>query len=186
MMMDRYKYLVRGKANAFFLVGGDREDLIQEGMIGLFKAIGSFDGNKNDSFVMYARLCITRQMCTAVKLSKRKKNRPLNESLPFESLFEGEENPEDKAKGSNFDRGSGRNSNPEDVLIDKESTRQLEDNIHRQLSNFEGKVFSLYAAGRSVGEIADMLGKEPKSIDNALCRLRRKLKTALAKDGILW
>lgn len=161
-MLNRYKKQVRGKANTLYLVGADKDDLIQEGMIGLFKAIREFNPEKNESFGAFAQLCITRQMYSAIKASKRKKNQPLND---YVSLYEEE---------------VSFSQNPEESVIDRETTQQLEGMLMERLSKMERQVLSMHTAGYSCQQIAAELCKDPKSIDNALQRLRRKLKTVLA------
>lgn len=178
-MLDRYKYLVRGKANALYLVGADKDDLIQEGMIGLFKALREYDPKKNDSFAAFAQLCISRQMYTAVKLSQRKKNWPLNDYISFDGFFGGEDQNEDK-KSKKSVYPADTKTNPEESLIDREQAVLLEERITALLSDMEKKVLGYYTQGISCNEIARRMKKDPKSIDNALQRLRRKLKTVLA------
>lgn len=161
-MLNRYKHIVRGKANTLYLVGADKDDLIQEGMIGLVKAIREYDAEKNDSFAAFAQLCVTRQMYTAIKASQRKKNQPLNDYVSiYESAFL-------------------FSQNPEESVIDREKTQQLESILEEKLSKMERQVLAMHTAGYSCQQIAQGLGKDPKSIDNALQRLRRKLKTVLA------
>lgn len=161
-MLNRYKNLVRAKANTLYLVGADKDDLIQEGMIGLFKAIKEYDQEKNESFGAFAQLCVTRQMYTAIKASQRKKNQPLND---YVSLYE---------SAVLFSQ------NPEESVIDREKTKQLETILEERLSQMERQVLAMHTAGYSCQQIAQGMGKDPKSIDNALQRLRRKLKTVLA------
>lgn len=178
-MLDRYKYLVRGKANALYLVGADKDDLIQEGMIGLFKAIREYDSKKNDSFAAFAQLCISRQMYTAVKLSQRKKNWPLNDYISFDGFFGGDDQNEEKQSKKSIYPADTK-TNPEESLIDREQAVLLEERIAALLSDMEKKVLEYYTQGISCNEIARLMKKDPKSIDNALQRLRRKLKTVLA------
>lgn len=161
-MLNRYKNLVRAKANTLYLVGADKDDLIQEGMIGLFKAIREYLPEKNESFGAFAQLCVTRQMYTAIKASQRKKNQPLND---YVSLYE---------------NAVLFSQNPEESMIDREKTQQLENLLAERLSMLEQQVLSMHTAGYTCQQIAHSLGKEPKSVDNALQRLRRKLKTVLA------
>lgn len=161
-MLNRYKGMVRGKANALYLVGSDKDDLIQEGMIGLFKAVREYDPGKNESFGAFAQLCVTRQMYSAIKASQRKKNWPLND---YVSLDEG---------------AVLLSQTPEESVIDREKAQQLESILQEKLSKMERQVLNLHAAGYSCQQIAESMGKDAKSIDNALQRLRRKLKTVLA------
>lgn len=175
-MLNRYKNMVRSRAMTLFLVGADKEDLIQEGMIGLFKAIREYDPERNDSFSAFARLCVMRQMYSAIKASQTKKNSPLNNYVPFESLTE----PEDARTGKGMEQLSGFQKNPEDFVINRERNLFLESRLMEVLSSFEKKVLSLYSEGTSYQRMAEVLGKDQKSIDNALWRIRKKLKTVLA------
>ncbi|MBE6037012.1 MAG: sigma-70 family RNA polymerase sigma factor [Clostridiales bacterium] len=168
-----YKDTVRRKAQLFFLAGGDPEDLIQEGMIGLFQALRSYDPEKNTSFRTFADLCITRQIQTAVKSAARQKHLPLNTSLslhrPLESGAEGlrETTLEETLP-------SGAQSDPETRLLLKEALESLWDK-EGVFSDMERSVWSLYLQGQSYSQIAAALGKSPKTVDNALQRTKRKL-----------
>lgn len=170
-IMDKYKYLVRKRANAMFLIGGDTDDLIQEGMIGLFKAIRDFNVDKDASFYHFADLCITRQIYHAVEASQRKKHLPLNTyvSLNAQMGQEGEETFLDVLE-------SFENSNPEQLLIEREDARAIREKLKDDLSRFEQQVVQLYLQGLSYRQIAEQLDKEPKAIDNALQRIRAKIK----------
>lgn len=169
-IMDKYKNLVRKRANAMFLIGGDTDDLIQEGMIGLFKAIRDFQMERDVSFYHFADLCITRQIYHAVEASQRKKHQPLNTyvSLNAEMGQEGE--------GTLLDLlESFENMNPEQLLIDRENTRAVQEKLKKNLSFFEQQVLQLYLRGMNYRQIAEELEKEPKAIDNALQRIRGKI-----------
>ncbi len=170
-IMDKYKNLVRKRANAMFLIGGDTDDLIQEGMIGLFKAIRDFNVDKDASFYHFADLCITRQIYHAVEASQRKKHLPLNTyvSLNAQMGQEGEETFLDVLE-------SFENSNPEQLLIQREDARAIREKLKDGLSRFEQQVVQLYLQGLSYRQIAEQLDKEPKAIDNALQRIRAKIK----------
>lgn len=170
-IMDKYKNLVRKRANAMFLIGGDTDDLIQEGMIGLFKAIRDFNVDKDASFYHFADLCITRQIYHAVEASQRKKHLPLNTyvSLNAQMGQEGEETFLDVLE-------SFENSNPEQLLIEREDARAIREKLKDDLSRFEQQVVQLYLQGLSYRQIAEQLDKEPKAIDNALQRIRAKIK----------
>lgn len=182
-MLNRYKNLVRSKAAALYLVGADKEDLIQEGMIGLFKAIREYDREKCDSFAAFAGICVTRQMYSAIKYFNTKKNQPLNNYISID-LFETAEDAEQVSGGNGtYDGIESWQKNPESSLIDKERTNQLEEKIMSQLSEMERQVLSYYTAGFPYQRIAELMGKEPKSIDNALQRIRKKLKTVLAGNS---
>lgn len=170
-IMDKYKNLVRKRANAMFLIGGDTDDLIQEGMIGLFKAIRDFNVDKDASFYHFADLCITRQIYHAVEASQRKKHLPLNTyvSLNAQMGQEGEETFLDVLESFEY-------SNPEQLLIEREDARAIQKKLRDDLSRFERQVVQLYLQGMSYRQIAEQLGKEPKAIDNALQRIRTKIK----------
>lgn len=162
-LLNRYGGLVRREARKFFLAGADEEDLIQEGMIGLFKAVKNYDKEKSASFSTFASLCVKRQIYTTVTASKRKKHGPLNNYI---SLFnvQGEE-----------DRFMEEDTNPEQVLIQKENISDYYKKIETKLSSFEKDVMELYLSGENYVEIAVKLDKPKKSIDNAIQRIRRKL-----------
>lgn len=170
-IMDKYKNLVRKRANAMFLIGGDTDDLIQEGMIGLFKAIRDFNVDKDTSFYHFADLCITRQIYHAVEASQRKKHLPLNTyvSLNAQMGQEGEETFLDVLESFEY-------SNPEQLLIEREDARAIREKLKDDLSRFERQVLQLYLQGLSYQQIAEQLDKEPKAIDNALQRIRAKIK----------
>ena len=163
-LMEKYKELVRKKARAMFLIGGDTDDLIQEGMIGLFKAIQDYRSDREASFHTFAGICIDRQLYSAVKNSTRQKHIPLNS---YVSLSEEEETGTLEGLWS---------ENPEALVIDRENTGLLEKEISKALSPMENKVFDLYLRGYGYVQIAEMMGKKPKSIDNALQRIRMKIR----------
>lgn len=174
---DKYKNLVRSKAKSMFILGADNEDLIQEGMIGLFKAVRDFDSGRDASFHTFAELCISRQMYTAVQASKRQKHFPLN---TYVSLDSGNVTPDDQ-EGLNLaellaDRAE---LSPEELFLDKERVAYLEEAIDRELSDFERQVLDLYMTGMSYSEIAKVLGRDEKATDNALQRLKAKIRKML-------
>lgn len=178
-MLTKYKNLVKNKAKALFLIGGDKEDLIQEGMIGLYKAIRDYSPEKDSTFYSFADLCSSRQMYSAIKASNRKKNIPLN---TYVSLYTPaySENADFEDKETLADVViQNKISNPEELVIDKESTSMLEYELVRHLSQFEKSVLDLYLHDYSYLQIAGKLKKEPKSIDNALQRIRLKLTMVL-------
>ena len=168
----RYKPVVRGKARTYYLVGGDSEDIIQEGMIGLYKAICDFDPAKHSGFKSFANLCITRHIQTVVKLSMRKKHSPLNNYVSFEQTMDSTEDSDlslaDLLTGSEDD-------NPENQIISREQSEVIFREIQTKLSSMERDVLSLYVKGFSYQQIAQMMNKAPKSIDNALTRIKKKL-----------
>lgn len=164
-IMEKYKNLVRSKAQSMYILGADREDLIQEGMIGLFKAVQSYQPDKDASFRTFAGMCIDRQLYSAIQNSNRQKHMPLNSYI---SLSE-EPEETDELEGSWWE-------NPENIIIDQESTRSLEQEIHRALSSMENRVLEYYLKGYGYIQIAKIMGKTPKSIDNALQRIRGKIR----------
>jgi len=172
-LMDKYKNLVRSKAKTLFLVGADKEDLIQEGMIGLYKAIRDFDAGKEATFRSFAELCISRQMYTAIKSSNTKKNQPLNNYVSFDSmvLTEGVDGPVENMLGLEAEKIS----NPEQMVIDKESASVLEYTLVGRLSKMEREVLFYYLRDFNYQQIAQAMKKEPKAVDNALQRIKKKL-----------
>lgn len=167
-ILAKYKPLVRKRANALFLIGGDTDDLIQEGMIGLFKAIRDYKADQDTSFYHFANLCIERQMYTAVEASRRKKHAPLNSYI---SLYD-----DSGVNGTALaDVLTGRaDENPEYMLIDKESVKQCLDEVSKNLSKMEKQVFDYMLEGFNYQQIAEKMGKSPKAIDNAIQRMRSK------------
>lgn len=179
LIMDKYKDLVRKKAGSMYILGADREDLIQEGMIGLFKAIRDYDSGRDASFATFADLCVSRQMYTAVQASGRQKHLPLNTYISLSQPADGENGTGDAELGGLFAGSAG--GNPEEALIDKENVEYLERMIERELSPFEKQVLDLYRTGMPYGQIARVLGRDEKSTDNALQRIKNKLRRALQK-----
>ena len=179
-IMNKYKNLVRSKAKSMYILGADTEDLIQEGMIGLFKAIRDYDPGRDASFYTFAELCISRQMYTAVQASSRKKHMPLNSYI---SLYATNENESGESFGEEFINFLGFEpvKNPEQLLIDKENVISLEKKIEEELSAFEKQVLDLYLTGMSYSQIARVLGRDEKSTDNALQRMKSKIRKVIAK-----
>ncbi len=173
---DKYKNLVRSKAKSMFILGGDNEDLIQEGMIGLFKAVRDYDAGRDASFYTFADLCISRQMYTAVQASNRQKHLPLNNYVPIHGSSSGEEKEEATLLQTLASRVE---LNPEEVFLDKERVAYLEQAIDKELSSFEKQVLDLYMTGMPYTQIAKVLGRDAKSTDNALQRLKGKIKKML-------
>ena len=174
---DKYKNLVRSKAKSMFILGADNEDLIQEGMIGLFKAVRDFDSGRDASFHTFAELCISRQMYTAVQASKRQKHFPLNTYI---SLDSGDSAPDDQEGRHLAELLADRTElSPEELFLDKERVAYLEEAIDRELSDFERQVMDLYITGMSYSEIAKVLGRDEKATDNALQRLKTKIRKML-------
>jgi len=171
-IMDKYKYLVKKKAKAMYLLGGENDDLIQEGMIGLFKAVRDFDIKQDMSFASFADLCISRQMYTAIKLSQRQKHIPLNS---YVSLYESvEENEEEKRQPLIERLKTIKDNNPEELFLDKEYFSIVEQELRNRLSDLESRVLHLHLMGEDYRSIAKLLDKSPKSIDNALQRIKQK------------
>ncbi len=180
VLIARYKNLVRKNAHALYLIGGDREDLIQEGMIGLYKAIRDYDKEKSAGFATFANLCISRQMYTAVQASNTRKNQPLNDYLSFDAPLpaEGGEGAWEMA-GTVFLplRWYLQNTagNPEEMVIDRESEQQMEEYLKSRLSSFELEVLKAYMEEENYARVAKRLGRSSKTVDNALQRIRKKL-----------
>ena len=174
---DKYKNLVRSKAKSMFILGADNEDLIQEGMIGLFKAVRDFDSGRDASFHTFAELCISRQMYTAVQASKRQKHFPLNTYISLDSG----DSAVDGQEGIHLTEllADRAEQSPEELFLDKERVAYLEEAIDRELSDFERQVLDLYMTGMSYTEIAKVLGRDEKATDNALQRLKAKIRKML-------
>ena len=174
-ILKKYRNFVRSKAKPFFIVGADKEDILQEGMIGLFKAIRDYDEEKTVSFRAFAELCVTRQIITAVKAATRQKHIPLNSYISLNKPMS-EEDPDktlmDMMKNSHI-------SDPEQLIISKEEMKLIEEKTKEMLSEFETRVLSLYLKGYSYNEISEKLCKHPKSVDNALQRIKRKFEKYL-------
>ena len=176
---DKYKNLVRSKAKSMFILGADSDDLIQEGMIGLFKAVRDYDMGRDASFYTFAELCISRQMYTAVQASKRQKHQPLN---TYVSLDTGNSSGEgDEKEGLNLGEllADRAELSPEELFLDKERVAYLEKAIEEELSDFERQVLDLYMTGMSYTQIARVRGRDEKATDNALQRLKTKIKKML-------
>lgn len=173
-LINKYSKLVRFKARTHFIIGADKEDVIQEGMIGLFKAICDFNSQKG-SFFSFANLCIDRQIFTAVKLANRKKHLPLNNYFSLNtSSFD--ENLTYQYIDFIFDKN---NLNPEELFIDKEDIFYIKNFINQKLSSFEKNVLRFYLAGKTYSEISIILRKNQKSVDNAIQRIRKKFINSL-------
>ena len=180
-LIQKYQKLVRAKARSYFLIGADKEDIIQEGMIGLFKAVRDFRRERMTAFKSFAEHCIYKQIVTAIKTASRKKHSPLNSYISLDKpMYSDESNvtlldvmPEEKI------------TNPETIMIKKESINDIELKIHSSLSYFEQKVLALYIDGQSYLEISERLNTSIKSIDNALQRAKRKLSGDISKLEVL-
>lgn len=178
-LLEKYKYLVRSKAKALFLIGGDKDDLIQEGMIGLYKAIRDYQSNRDNSFFNFADLCISRQIYSAIQASNRKKNIPLNTYISLYSPAYGENNDAEEKENLVDIIYEKYVSNPEELVIDKENTSMIEYELVRRLSDLEKQVLNLYMQDLKYIRIAEVLKREPKTIDNALTRIKTKLNQVL-------
>ena len=179
-LLNKYKNFVRAKARSYFLIGADHEDIVQEGMIGLYKAIRDFKPEKLSSFRAFAELCITRQIITAIKTATRQKHIPLNSYVSLNKPLYDEES----------DRTlldvimEGRITDPEELIINRENLGNIHNKISEVLSGLEQEVLQAYLDGKSYQEIADALGRHVKSIDNALQRVKRKLEKYLEEKWV--
>ncbi len=174
-LINKYKNFVRAKARSYFLIGADREDIVQEGMIGLYKAIRDFKEDKLTSFKAFAELCITRQIITAIKTATRQKHIPLNSYVSLDKPIYDEE-----SDRTLMDVISGAKvMDPEALIINQEEFDDIELKMAELLSDLERKVLALYLDGRSYQEISEDLNRHVKSIDNALQRVKRKLERYL-------
>ena len=173
MLLNKYKEMVLRKAKSMYILGGDSDDLIQEGMLGLFKAVRDYDCGRDASFRTFAQLCVTRQLYTAVKASSRKKHLPLNTAISLSRpMREDGEEEEEFLDCLEADASS----NPEVYLIGQEEMERLEEKIEKELSAFEKQVLELHLTGMGYVEIAHVLNRDEKSTDNALQRIRAKLR----------
>ena len=173
MLLNKYKEMVLRKAKSMYILGGDSDDLIQEGMLGLFKAVRDYDCGRDASFRTFAQLCVTRQLYTAVKASSRKKHLPLNTAISLSRpMREDGEEEEEFLDCLEADASS----NPEVYLIGQEEMERLEEKIEKELSAFEKQVLELHLTGMGYVEIAHVLNRDEKSTDNALQRIRTKLR----------
>ncbi len=174
-LLHKYRNFVRAKARSYFLIGAEREDIIQEGMIGLYKAIRDFKNDKQASFRAFAELCVTRQIITAIKTATRQKHIPLNSYVSLNKPIY-----EEDSDRTLLDVISGvKVANPEDMVISREEFSDIEDKMNDILSDLEWKVLMSYLDGKSYQEIAADLGRHIKSIDNALQRVKRKLEKCI-------
>ena len=175
-LMEKYKEFVRKKARAMFLIGGETDDLIQEGMIGLFKAVRDYAPDQNSSFYSFAKLCITRQLYSAITASRGKKHSPLNSYISLYETGADDQNPlieTVEAEGQN---------NPEELLISQEYATLIESRLEEALSDLESRVLYLHLRGTDYKTIAKLLDKSPKTIDNALQRIKNKTEKILKSD----
>ena len=176
-LVTRYNRLVRTCARPFFLVGGDSEDLTQEGMVGLLKAVREYDASKEASFRTFAEICIRNRLYSVLRAAARDKHAALNQSVPLDTPF---------FDSNSYTTGTQTlaQRNPEDFLIDREHTAALLSGVRKQLSEFEAKILGYYLDGLSCREIAETVGKPPKSVDNAVQRIRRKVARQLQSGDL--
>ena len=169
-LMERYNEIVNMKANKFFMIGAEKDDMVQEGMIGLYKAVKSFDTEKQNSFKTFANMCIERQLITAVKNSNRQKHIPLNSSVSLNSAAY--EDNEDMAKIEILDAKEA--NDPSEIIAEREYFKNIEKRIKENLSDFELLVLYEYEKGKSYAAIAEKLNSKIKSVDTAIQRIRKK------------
>jgi RNA polymerase sporulation-specific sigma factor len=172
VLLTKYRGFARSKARSYFLVGADREDIVQEGMIGLYKAVRDFNPDLETSFRAFAELCVTRQIITAIKTATRQKHGPLNNYVSFSRPVLADDDGE-RCLGDML--SAGAHCDPADLVISAERIRALQRHVDAALSDLEAEVLRLYVEGKSYQEIADLLQRHVKSIDNALQRIKRKL-----------
>jgi RNA polymerase sporulation-specific sigma factor len=177
-LLKRYRGFARSKARSYFLAGSDKEDVVQEGMIGLYKAIRDFDLTQETPFKAFAELCISRQILTAIKTANRHKHQPLNMSVSLDAPAHGDDGSDHALKE---DVAARTMSDPAEVVICAEEIEGLRESMRQSLTELEGNVLRLYMDGMSYEQIAGMLGNHVKSIDNALQRIKRKLQRHLAE-----
>ncbi|MDQ3939970.1 MAG: RNA polymerase sporulation sigma factor SigH [Actinomycetota bacterium] len=175
-LLNRYRHYARAKARTYFLAGDDKEDIDQEGMIGLFKAVRDFQADKNTAFRAFAELCITRQIITAIKTATRQKHIPLNSYVSLNKSSSGDQNEERPLEEALVQQSI---DDPADLVISAQEISSIKASMGKLLSDLETEVLQLYMDGKSYQEIADMLGRHVKSIDNALQRIKRKLEQHL-------
>lgn len=174
-VIHKYRNFVRAKARSYFLIGADKEDIVQEGMIGLYKAVRDYKGDKLSTFRAFAELCITRQIITAIKTATRQKHIPLNSYVSLDKPIYDEESDRtlmDVLTGT-------KASDPQELIINREQFSSIEGKVNELLSDLERQVLALYLDGRSYQEISEQLNRHVKSIDNALQRVKRKLERYL-------
>lgn len=176
-LIEKYSIMVKAKAKTYFLVGADKEDIIQEGLIGLYKAIRDYDEDKTCSFRYFADICVTRQIITAIKTATRQKHIPLNTYISLNRpMFE------EESERTLYDMvTTSLDNDPEGLVIDKEAYKDMENRMKKTLSKFEEEVFIRYLSGQSYSDIAIYLSKDAKSVDNAIQRVKKKLEKNLSE-----
>ena len=176
-LVTRYHRLVRRCARPYFLVGGDSEDLTQEGMVGLIKAVREYDADKAATFRTYAEICIRNRLYSVLRAAAREKHQVLNQSISLDT-------PDFDSNSYTSGTNHLEQRNPEDDVIDREHTAALLSGVRKQLSEFEAKILEYYLDGLSCREIAETVGKPPKSVDNAVQRIRRKVARQLLSGDL--
>ena len=182
VLLARYRNFARSKARSYFLAGSDKEDVVQEGMIGLFKAIRDFEVDTGTPFRAFAELCISRQILTAIKTANRQKHQPLNSSVSLDAPAYGDDQ-SDRSVGDNIIAPAI--NDPVELVISAEEIEAIRDTMKESLTDLEGDVLRLYMDGKSYEEIAGVLGNHVKSIDNALQRIKRKLQRHIEQRNAL-
>ncbi|CAN5587801.1 RNA polymerase sporulation sigma factor SigH [soil metagenome] len=182
VLLTRYRHYARAKSRSYFLAGADKEDIVQEGMIGLYKAIRDFEAEHNTAFRAFAELCITRQIITAIKTATRQKHQPLNSYVSLNRPI-GSGDDDDRSLADSIE--TIEVADPAELLISAEEVRSIKAQMGEVLSPFEVEVLEHYIDGESYQQIADMLGRHVKSIDNALQRIKRKLERHIAQAKAL-
>lgn len=177
-LISRYRHYARAKARSYFLAGADREDIVQEGMIGLYKAVRDFQIDRNTAFRAFAELCITRQIITAIKTATRQKHAPLNSYVSLNKAGTGEADDDRPLEHALI---APLTSDPAELVVSADEIAGIKESMGQVLSALETEVLQLYMEGKSYQEIAGMLGRHVKSIDNALQRIKRKLEQYLAE-----
>ena len=177
LLVSRYNRMVRQLARPYYLAGGDSDDLIQEGMIGLIYGVREYDGTRPASFRTYAEICIRNRLYTAVRAAARDKHLALNQSVPLEIPFF-------DSRTTSFGAPLLSQSNPEDLVIGREDLRDTLSGVRKQLSEFEAKILGYYLDGLTIREMAEAVHKSPKSVDNAVQRIRRKIARRLTSGDL--
>jgi RNA polymerase sporulation-specific sigma factor len=183
-LLNRYRNFARSKARSYFLAGSDRDDVVQEGMIGLYKAVRDFDLEQETPFRAFAELCISRQILTAIKTANRNKHQPLNSSVSLDAPLYGGREDEERSLGDGLMMAPSL-ADPVELVISAQEIEAIRDSMRESLTDLEGDVLRLYMDGKSYEEIAGALGNHVKSIDNALQRIKRKLQRHIAKRETL-
>lgn len=181
-LMDKYKSFVFARAKSYYMVGGEKQDIVQEGLIGLFKAIKNFNTEKQTSFKVFADLCIRRQIVTAIKTSTRQKHIPLNNCVSLNSAFEDETG--EKSLGDILENEVS--PDPSDTLVNRETFLNIKSKITSILSEFEQQVLDYHLCGYTYTQIASSLKVEPKSVDNAIQRIKKKMEKNIYNDRELY